>query len=279
MPRGAAGFLLAVFLSLLAAGCGGGSPPPPPAHQYEPLHYEYLTKIRLDVAGIDIDDNWAPRGEARHVEYLSPVQPLDALRQMANDRLVAGGNANRARFRIEDASIVRLSNRYQATLAVRLDILNDDGNRLRGIVARVTDVHPVTDESAAGVRNDLYALTRQAMDDMNVEFEYQIRAHLNAQMEPTTPTAPPPPAVGTEDLGPPGSSPPPAGQAPAPSDQGPGLAAPAPTDQGGGLPPPTQLAPTPLAPPPPAATQPPADQLPNGEPPSDQPPSDQPPPD
>ncbi len=273
MPRGTVGFLLVVILSLLTTGCGFGSSTPPETPQFEPLHYEYLTKIRLDVARVDIDDSWAPRGEDRHVEYLSPMQPLDALRQMANDRLVAGGNTNRALFTIEDASIIRLANSYQAKLAVRLDILDDAGNKLRGIEARVTDVHPITSESGEAVRQDLYALTRQAMDDMNVEFEYQIRRRLNAQMEPTTPTAPAPPPVGTEDLGPPGSSPPagspPAPAEPAPADQGTGLPAPAPSDQGSGLPPPT-----PLAPPPPAATQPPSDQPPSDQPPSDQPPSD-----
>jgi hypothetical protein len=257
MPRRAAGFLVAVLLALPMAGCIFGSSPPP-ASQYEPLHYEYLTKIRLDVGRIDIDDNWAPRGADRHLEYLSPVQPLDALRQMANDRLVAGGGANRALFTIVDASIVQRGSSYQATFAVRLDIENDNGKRLRGIEARVTAVHPITSTSDAAVRGDLYALTRQAMDDMNVEFEYQIRRRLNVQMQPTTPSAPPPPPVGTEELGPPGSAP------PAPP-------APAPLDQGTGLPPPTQLAP------PPPPTQLPADQPPSDQPPADQPPSDQPP--
>lgn len=174
---------------------------------------------------------------------------------MANDRLVAGGSANRALFTIEDASIIRRADRYQATLAVRLDIQDDSGVRLRGVEARVTDVRPVSGDSSDAVRRDLYALTRQAMDDMNVEFEFQIRRHLNAQMEPTTPAAPAPAPVGTEDLGPPGSAPV------------------APTDQGTGLPSPTPLAPTPLAPPPPAI-QPPADQPPSDQPPSDEPPSD-----
>ena len=266
MPRAAAGFLL-FLLSLVTSGCAFGPPAPPP-QAFEPLHYEYLTKIRLDVARIDVDANWAPRGEAQHVEYLAPVQPLDALREMANDRLVAGGSANRALFRIEDASIIRRGGAYQATLAVRLDIQDETGNRVSGIEARVADVRPVSGGSAGAVREDLYALTRQAMDDMNVEFEFQIRRHLNAKMEPTSTTAPAPPAVRTEDLGPPGSSPP-----PAPPDQG--LApAPPPPGQGGGFP-----GPTPLAPPPPASMQPPpgpppSDQAPSDEPPSDQPPSD-----
>jgi hypothetical protein len=241
-------FLVIAAVSLGLTACEFGGPEPPP-QQFEPLHYEYLTTLRLDVARIDIDDNWAPRGEARHVEYLAPVQPLDALRQMARDRLVAGGNANRGLLTIEDASIIESTGQYQANLAVRLDILDDAGNRLRGVEAHVADVHPMTGDSPPAVRSDLYALTRQAMDDMNVEFEFQIRHNLKVQLQPTSPNAPPPPPVGTEELGPPGS--------PAPS--GPPPVSP-PSDEGAGPRPPT-----PLAPPSPA-----------DEPPPDQPPSEEP---
>jgi len=225
--RHTAGRLVFIIVaSLGVTSCVFGGPEAPP-QQFEPLHYEYLTKLRLDVARIDIADTWAPRGEARHVEYLSPVQPQDALRQMASDRLVAGGAAGRAVFAIQDASIIEAQGQYQANLAVRLDIVDDAGNRLRGIEAHVAEVHPMTGDSPPAVRGDLYALTRQAMDDMNVEFEYQIRNHLDVQLQPTSPTAPPPPPVGTENLGPPGSpappgpppaSPPPAGQPPPADD-------------------------------------------------------------
>jgi hypothetical protein len=228
-----------VVLGLVPAACGPSQPEP----HYEPLHYEYLTKLRLDAASIDIDDSWAPRGEARHVEGLSPVAPTDALRQMATDRLVAGGTTKRALYSIEDASIIQLRDRYQANLTLRLDILDDNGNRQSGIEARVTDVHPVSGDSDSEVRNDLYALTRQAMDDMNVELEYQVRRHLNVELQPTTPTAPPPPPVSTEELGAPGKPPLPVQK---PSGAGPAA-----------------LPPTPLAPPDP-------------QPPSDQPPADQP---
>jgi len=257
MARGAGFFPVVAVAALGLTACVFGGPEPPPP-QFDPLHYEYLTKLRLDVARIDVNDNWAPRGEARHVEYLSPVQPLHALREMANDRLVAGGNAGHGLLTIEDASIIQSRDQYRATLAVRFDILDEAGNRVRGVEAHVADAHPVTGDSPPAVRSDLYALTRQAMEHMNVEFEYQIRHNLEVQLQPTSPNAPLPPPVGTEELGPPGS-PPPAGLPPA---------GPPPSDQGaGGLRPPT-----PLAPPPPASAPPPIGQ----PPPSDDPPSDEP---
>jgi hypothetical protein len=185
----------AVGLGLLLAGCGGREPP-----KFEPLRYDYLTRIRLDVGRIDIDSSWTPRGGDRHVEFLAPTPPLDALRHMAEDRLVPGSTSGRALFTVVDASIIRQGDNYRAILAVRLDILNDDGDRDRGIEARATGIHPVSGSSSDVVRTDLYELTRKTMDDMNVEFEYQIRHNLQHDLQTTSPTAPAPAAVDTQDL-------------------------------------------------------------------------------
>ena len=195
-PRRAAACLGAVALGLLLAGCGGKSEAP----KLEPLRYDYLTKIKLNVARIDIDDSWTPRGADRHVEFLAPTPPLDALRHMDEDRLVPGGTSGRALFTVDDASIVQLRDTYRANFAVHLDILNDDGDRLRGIEAHATGAHPVTGDDSNAVRTDLYQLTRSVMDDMNVDFEYQIRNTLRSDLQTTSPTAPAPGAVDTEDL-------------------------------------------------------------------------------
>jgi hypothetical protein len=193
-----------VALALLLAGCGGGEAP-----HYDPLRYDYLTKLKLNVGRVDIDDTWTPRGGDRHVEFLAPTPPLDALRHMAEDRLVPGGTAGSAQFTILDASIVRRGGSYRASLAVRLDILDDKGERQRGIEAHGADTHPVSDDDAESVRADLYALTRKAMDDMNVDFEFQIRHTLGSDLQTTSPTAPAPPSVDTQDLDAPGAQPPP----------------------------------------------------------------------
>jgi len=182
-------------LGLLLTGCGKHEAP-----RFEPLRYDYLTKIKLDVAGIDIDDSWTPRGADHHIEFLAPTPPLDALRQMAEDRLVPGGTSGRASFIIDDASIIRQGDTYRAVLTVHLDILNNDGDRLRGIEAHATGTHAVTGDDPDEVRSDLYELTRKTMDDMNVDFEYQIRQTLRRDLQTTSPTAPLPGAVDTQDL-------------------------------------------------------------------------------
>jgi hypothetical protein len=78
---------------LALAGCVEEAPPP---EMFAPLTYGYLTKLRLNVANIAIDDSWTPSmGAGEHVESLSPVQPLQALVEMARYRLVASGPPRR----------------------------------------------------------------------------------------------------------------------------------------------------------------------------------------
>ena len=205
LPRRAAFCLVVSALGLLPAGCGGGAAPP----TFAPLRYTYLTKIKLDVARVDIDDSWTPRGADRHVEFLAPTPPLDALRHMAEDRLVPGGTSRRALFTIEDASIIQAGDGYRAIFAVGLDILNDDGQRLRGITAHATGTHAISGGDPDTVRSDLYELTRKVMADMNVDFEFQIRKTLRRDLQTTSETAPPPAPVQTQELGAPGTPPPP----------------------------------------------------------------------
>jgi len=202
LPRRA--FLLAPLLpAFLVSAC---SDDPPPS-SYPPPSYDYLTTIRLNVGRVDIDDSWAPRGAARRVEHLAPVTPREALRRMAEDRLVAGGTTGRAVFVIEDASIIRGPRNYEATLAVRLDMADDAGNRIGQATARVVQVRPVRGETERAVRDDLYAFVRDLMNDMNVEFEYQMRRALRDALQSTTPTVPEPGPVESQSLETPGATP------------------------------------------------------------------------
>ena len=189
-----------LFASVLAApllpGCAEEAPPA----SYPPPSYDYLTTLRLNVGRIEIDDSWAPRGAARRVEHLAPVTPREALRRMAEDRIVAGGNAGRAVFVIEDASIIRGPRNYEASLAVRLDMADDAGNRLGQATARVVQVRPVRGESERAVRDELYAFVRELMNEMNVEFEFQIRRAMRDALQTTSTSAPEPGPVEAESL-------------------------------------------------------------------------------
>jgi len=159
---------------------------PPPAVVYAPPDYAYLKPLRLNVATIDIENSWAPGPD--EISSLSPLRPLDALRRMAQDRLIPGGNTGRAVFKIEDAAIARVGDSLQGHLAVRLDVQAANGARsgfAEASVARTSFVPA----GEGPLRQELYSLTRQMMADMNVEFEYQVRHALHDWLEETSPPA------------------------------------------------------------------------------------------
>ncbi len=186
---------LVLALPLLAASCAGNETPP---ETFSPPNYSYLSPIRLNVAAVEIEDRSGP--EPGSVDSLSPVRPADALKQMAKDRLIAGGTAGRAVFVIDRASIVRGGGGLTGAMAVHLDVFAGDGDTRAGYAeAKVTRRRTSTDtsENAGSV---LYQMTTQMMADMNVEFEFQVTHSLKDWMQATARTAPLPPPVQAQDL-------------------------------------------------------------------------------
>jgi hypothetical protein len=190
-------FLLLLPLLALAA-CEPAPQEPQPT--YEAASYEYLPKIKLDVRTIDIDDNWVPRGSQRHIEALSPVQPRDALRAMAADRLITGGTKGRAAFTITDASLVQAGGNVTAHFAVRVDLFDDSNAKLGQMAAEVTRVAPLPDDSPEQTRIALYRLVGKAMEDMNVELQYQLQRTMKTLLQNTSTSAPEAGPVQVEDL-------------------------------------------------------------------------------
>ena len=169
---------------------------------FPPLRYDYLTPLRLNVAAIQIENRFiqAPGGPAS----LSPISPVLALEQMAQDRLRADGSSGRAVFVVDDASIVLVPGGLSGSMAVHLDVLTADGRRAGFAEARASQIYtgPTSD-----IRAVTYDLVKNMMDSMNVEFEYQVRRSLGDWLQ-VTETAPLPPAVQQQDLGALGGLPP-----------------------------------------------------------------------
>lgn len=189
---------------LLLAGCAEEAAP----QTFPPLTYGYLTKIRLNIATIEVNDAWTPQPvpNGEHVESQSPVQPVDVLHRMAQDRLVPAGGTGAATVTIDDASLIRQTDRFEAIFAVHLDIHNADGTRTGYAEARVVRTHTISDYSPPAVRQALYDLVKATMGDMNVEFEFQIRRSLKDWLQPSAPVAPQPPPVDQQPLAPPPKS-------------------------------------------------------------------------
>ena len=186
LPRRAALLLLWVLPGAVAA-CGEDAP----ARAMPPLRYAYLAPLRLNVAAVDVGDAPPPSpGEAQ-----SPAPWGTTRRQMALDRLAAGGTSGRAVFTIETARVDRGGVGLNGQMAVRLDILTADGARAGFAEARVSRSSSINGD----LRGALYDITRQMMDDMNVELEFEIRRSLRDWLQDPTPDPPPDP-VQQQDL-------------------------------------------------------------------------------
>jgi hypothetical protein len=227
-----------LLLPLALAACGGAPP------DYPPLRYNYLPPIRLNVASISVRQDYVPSGVAPDLSPLDPVQPVDALRQMAQDRLKPFGAAGQAVFVIQNASVLRDGDTITGTFAVRLDIYTSANTRVGYAEARVAHSHS---GHVDDIHQVLYDMTKQLMDEMNVQFEYQV---VHSLRDWVAPVGGGPAPVQQQPLGAPGAAPPP----PPPVAAPPGLPPPGSPPSGagapsGGMPPPTPLSPpTPLHP-------------------------------
>ena len=94
--------LVAAAVSLGAAlgGCASQVPVKPPAVSFAGQ------TIDLDVAVIDVVDQYRPPMAKPNVEHLAPNSPGQAVRRWAAERLRAVGNAGSAQIMILDASIL-----------------------------------------------------------------------------------------------------------------------------------------------------------------------------
>ena len=158
-------------------GCADDEPAAPPS--FAPLTYGYLRPLRLNVGSIEISDGAVATPEAHDVAAQSPASPVDTLRQMARDRLIAAGTSGRAVFSIEQASIAANGPTLDGLFKVRLDIYSSNGREAafaEAAVARRSG--SLDDDGENATRMALYGLTKQMMNDMNVELEFQLRRAL-----------------------------------------------------------------------------------------------------
>ena len=181
----------ALLLAALLAGCSDQAPR---RTSFPPLQFDYLLKLQLNVASIEE----APPPPPGPLDQLDPAPPIDALFQISRDRLVAGGASNKAVFTVEQAELSRSSDGLQGVMAIRLDVVRADGSNAAFAEARVARQSTGGDD----LRADLYDLTKAMLQDMNVEFEFQVRRSLRDWLQETG-TAQPPAPVEQQPLTPP----------------------------------------------------------------------------
>lgn len=200
----------ASLLALLAttAACGGReSPPPPPSG---PPSYGYLTPLRLAVGRIEVVPPVDPA--ITRAMPPAPLLPSVVVETMARDRLSAGGGAGFARFTTLAATLTRegaaaggtfsaATERLTCVMRCRIEVVGEDGLQLGFAEAQVRRTATRPSGSAAERASAADQIVRETGDDLNVEFEYQLRRNLRAMVQvPAPPGAALPVPVEEETL-------------------------------------------------------------------------------
>jgi hypothetical protein len=159
-----------LLLPALLAACGEDEP-----GSYPPPTYDYLPPIPLEVGSIDVEQFFFPSGVADDATPSAPTKPVAALRAMADDRLKPFGARDKAVLEIRDATLTKRGDTLSVSLSVTVTILREGGEKAG--FARAQVARRETGGSGS-VRFRLHKLVAAAMDQMNIELEYQIRRNL-----------------------------------------------------------------------------------------------------
>ncbi len=160
-------YVLLLLPLLLVAACADEDVPFIP-----PISFAQQPPIALNVATVEVVDEYVPPKTLPNVEHAAPTPPYRAVREWAGQRLKAAGTTGYVRVGIRDASIVRKPlighYEYDGRLDVTLDA--DSGDGLHTATADITVSRQVTvdkDQDLAQQERTWDDLTRQMMADFD----------------------------------------------------------------------------------------------------------------
>lgn len=191
-PRSAHCGCAAVLALLVALGA---CDTPPNRDSFPELTYQHLPPIRLDVARIEIVEAAPAAADETRVEDEFPTPPGVAAAHWARDRLEAAGPDGLARFTVLEASVTAVplprttgiagvvtndqADRYDAVVAVRLEVTNRNGMQTGTITAEARESATAAEDMTLNDRERLwFQMTHRLMDRLNAELEKQVATHL-----------------------------------------------------------------------------------------------------
>lgn len=195
------GRLRFILVTLVLAGALAGCESPPPRPTFADIRFTDQAPIRLAVSSVEISREFKPTFQSPHVEHLFPVPPERALENWAHDRLVAAGGSARARFIIQDASVIETqlkkkdegltgaftdqpAQRYDATVAVTLQIVDGQGLPVRTVSVTSSRSQSVLESITPNDRDKTwYDMTKALMADFNQQMSQQISAHFGGYFQ------------------------------------------------------------------------------------------------
>lgn len=179
-----------IVLFLIVAGCTAMPADPMPR-----LNFSNLTPIKLNVASIEVIDDYTPPMQAPNVEHLFATPFYDAVQLWAKQRLGMAGPEGFVRLTITEASVKEVSlpieqglrgmltrqqaYRYDARLAVQLEA-DAPGVDSRGYITVVAERSRTIVEgvSLAEKERAWHEITKSIMDDLDKSVERSLRQRL-----------------------------------------------------------------------------------------------------
>jgi hypothetical protein len=171
---------------------------PNPNPGFPELTFTHKPSIRLNVAKIEIINEYRMPFKAPNIEHLVPVAPGATAERWAADVLKPAGTRGTAQFVITRAPFteeklktksgiqgifsIDQSERYEAVLEARIVIL--DGNRRVGTVRAIASRSRTAREDASPNQRakQWYAMVERLMADFDAEMRGQVGTHLRKHL-------------------------------------------------------------------------------------------------
>lgn len=181
--------LLSLPIILFLAACNAPAPV-----TYAPIRFDDRSKIYLDVASINVQNESEPKLSAPYVGHLSPVTPELAMQNLVNDRLKASGRNKNLVALIKKAEIIEeklpvtqgfedlfkneQEAKYTATAVLELRIYGDRAVSLASTEIRANRFMTLAENASLQERDAmLYNLTRALTEDLNAEMDKNIQQY------------------------------------------------------------------------------------------------------
>lgn len=191
-PGAARRFILA-FIVLLAASC---QTEPPRRLTFPEITFANREPIRLDVASVEIVNEYVPPLSAPNVEHTFPVSIAATAERWGRERILPAGPQGVARITIRDASAREAglrrttgvrgmfttdqSERYDARVEMVVEVRGAAGNRSGFASATAQRSRTVAENLTVNEREQLqFDLVEALMKDLDSELERNIRQHMS----------------------------------------------------------------------------------------------------
>jgi hypothetical protein len=148
---------------------------------FPPLTYSYLPPLVLKVASLSVVDDYVPSPDTVALLAQDPAPPAETLLAMLRHRVVASGAPGTGTVTIQNASVHQVDSTLTGAMTVDVSVESPDGRSTGYAEATVSASRtaPDGDEGPDALQAALYDLTKQLMEDMNVQLQYQMQHNLS----------------------------------------------------------------------------------------------------